>query len=525
MYYDYIIEIISKGRKYFRAKNLEKGYIFRVLIDENTQNWKPGEKLCVFFSWEKQGGRSVAIFEGYSNRLINTTHAKKLLKMYRLPVSIRIDRYTKGVFIDTHTGIAYFSRRCISQDSPEEVHYLLEHEIKHLRLFPKNATRLAYAQAIAAKYDRERAQTLTNIAADMLIDHHSVNNSLLKNLTRKGLKKLMESFKERMSDLEGDFLFYYTYKEILGEELELTSSVKEDAKRIVEILNSNASDMAKFEQIVKILKNYQFGISLESKKMSCEDKVDREVLKEMVRRFKLEDLPKETPKRVLMEYAYCVAIENIIAAKEKGEAISRKRTGKVIHTTWKPRDRVSELDIEETITRYGAVIPGVTTLKAEEGKEEVTSEKTKKAGTLAIIIDTSGSMMNNYEMAATLALIMASNAVKQGHKICLIEFSDDAHILMEPTRDLKTLKKALENLPVGGSSNLTPALVAAIKLDREATIAVFTDTCVEVYIPLVKNAYVFSFGYPKPWTQHARKTFTILSWEDFSKVIREINNL
>ncbi len=79
-----------------------------------------------------------------------------------------------------------------------------------------------------------------------------------------------------------------------------------------------------------------------------------------------------------------------------------------------------------------------------------------------LVIDCSRSMAG-YKLAETKkgALAFAADAFKNGYKIGLISFDTTATHISEPVQDAASLSAAVGRLKIGGSTNMTEALVMA----------------------------------------------------------------
>jgi magnesium chelatase subunit D len=91
-------------------------------------------------------------------------------------------------------------------------------------------------------------------------------------------------------------------------------------------------------------------------------------------------------------------------------------------------------------------------------------------------------------LAKTLSWLVLRQSYAKRSQVALIAFrNQEASIIVEPTADILRLQNALENLPTGGKTPLTPALAAAFELAAQhqnaaVTIIVISDGRGNVFI-------------------------------------------
>jgi len=87
-----------------------------------------------------------------------------------------------------------------------------------------------------------------------------------------------------------------------------------------------------------------------------------------------------------------------------------------------------------------------------------------------ILLDSSSSMRTDRKIrfAKTLTWLLLKQSYKKKNKVSLITFREDnAQILVPPTTDPVKIEEALEKLPTGGKTPLTPALFEAFKMAKK----------------------------------------------------------
>jgi len=113
----------------------------------------------------------------------------------------------------------------------------------------------------------------------------------------------------------------------------------------------------------------------------------------------------------------------------------------------------------------------------ETGELEVLSEHLmekirvgKGKALYIILLDSSSSMRmeKKIRFTKTLAWLLLKQSYEKKNKVALLTFrGDDAQVLVPPTRDVLKIEEALENLPIGGKTPLTPALYKAFQMAKK----------------------------------------------------------
>jgi len=87
-----------------------------------------------------------------------------------------------------------------------------------------------------------------------------------------------------------------------------------------------------------------------------------------------------------------------------------------------------------------------------------------------ILLDSSSSMRmeKKIRFTKTLAWLLLKQSYEKKNKVSLMAFrGNDAQLLVSPTRDVLRIEEALENLPTGGKTPLTPALYKAFQMAKK----------------------------------------------------------
>lgn len=109
------------------------------------------------------------------------------------------------------------------------------------------------------------------------------------------------------------------------------------------------------------------------------------------------------------------------------------------------------------------------------------SAEVKEIGLVYLVVDCSGSMGegNKLNQAKRGALNFAKDALAKGYLTGLIQFESSATHLCEPQREISVLRRYLENICLGGGTNMTEAIYLAtqklLKRVRFRVMVIATD--------------------------------------------------
>jgi magnesium chelatase subunit D len=193
-------------------------------------------------------------------------------------------------------------------------------------------------------------------------------------------------------------------------------------------------------------------------------------------------------------------IENIIHGKPKEEVSDFEKDGRVKKDILKldaqgrahGRDFPKAEDARGLYVRAresdkpGSVAIDATLRKAirETGKLEVLPEHlmekvriSKGEALYILLLDASSSMRmeRKIRFAKTLAWYVLQQSYERKNKVSLLAFrGEDVQVLAPPTSDVLRIEEALEKIPTGGKTPLTPALYRAFEIAKKETRAVPT---------------------------------------------------
>ncbi|MEW6009697.1 MAG: magnesium chelatase subunit D family protein [Euryarchaeota archaeon] len=107
-----------------------------------------------------------------------------------------------------------------------------------------------------------------------------------------------------------------------------------------------------------------------------------------------------------------------------------------------------------------------------------------------ILLDSSSSMglEKKIRLAKSLSWLLLKESYEKKNKIALMAFrGDEAQLLSAPTRDVQRIEEALEKLPTGGKTPLTPAIYQALEILQDEknvtpTLVVISDGRCNVFM-------------------------------------------
>ena len=120
----------------------------------------------------------------------------------------------------------------------------------------------------------------------------------------------------------------------------------------------------------------------------------------------------------------------------------------------------------------------------ETGKLEILPEHllekvriSKGKALYIVLLDSSSSMRmgKKTRFAKTVAWLLLKKSYEKKNRVALLAFrGDDAEVLVPPTSDVIKIEEALEKLPTGGKTPLTPAVYKAFEMAKKETKAIPT---------------------------------------------------
>ena len=125
---------------------------------------------------------------------------------------------------------------------------------------------------------------------------------------------------------------------------------------------------------------------------------------------------------------------------------------------------------------------GRLALTSKDGKQQAisTTEPSYRVLTAYLLLDRSASMAGEkLNEAKEGAVEFGRDAIQRGYAVGLIAFGSDADVLCKPSANINTIREAITNLGVAGSTNMTAAIQLAVedfvRLGGDRTIVLVTD--------------------------------------------------
>jgi len=136
-----------------------------------------------------------------------------------------------------------------------------------------------------------------------------------------------------------------------------------------------------------------------------------------------------------------------------------------------PKGKASDVAIDATIRAAAARVIGRKEASLEISNEDIREKvrRVKTSSLIILVVDASGSMAARKRMEAAkgAALGLLNNAYIRRDKVAFIAFrGTSAEILLPPTRSLDLAHAALKELPTGGRTPLSHALLTTLKMIR-----------------------------------------------------------
>ena len=178
--------------------------------------------------------------------------------------------------------------------------------------------------------------------------------------------------------------------------------------------------------------------------------------------------------RVLKYYRKWKIYSKLIPLMNRINFSPRERFGG--YGRWKINMPLRELDAKASISKYGVIIPNVTTLKKIYEKREGEEGKTH-SGALTLIIDKSGSMEGlRIERAIEASVGLIEQARRNGDMVSAIAFDGEAWLISPPSRNYTEIINRICSLVADGTTSISHALRMALDqpLSKHATF-IITD--------------------------------------------------
>jgi len=155
--------------------------------------------------------------------------------------------------------------------------------------------------------------------------------------------------------------------------------------------------------------------------------------------------------------AYANIIPIIQAMKSK-----RRKGGFQGYAKWRLGTPINQLDLVASISKYGVMIPGTTTIKQNFGSGQ--DSQSHGAGNICVILDSSGSMCGTpFDRAIECCVGLIETAKFYNDFFSAIDFSGGKGWCVEPNKNYSEAVVKVCELQVGGTTELYEAACQALE--------------------------------------------------------------
>lgn len=382
--------------------------------------------------------------------------ADEIRKHYALTnvdVKIVSDRAMKGVL--NTVGAFVWNVILFSDGLFKKSHSLqttvLVHEFGHRIYFPETRAKQEVYSITAelAGIPKHSIGRFLNIIGDLMINRANLYDIWHKRMYR-GLKESYFSPKEKRQ-VYNDYTFFLnilnaSLQEYRGYKVPAQTALEEKAYRLLfsdaRPIKDRVKDLAvllkPLFQLPSPPQASKRGLPLPGDEAPFSDPLNDDDLKEIAK--ELDDLFSESElidkikenKRLMRELRRRRALGLALPRIESSSVNLKTKTSSGM---WAPGQSVSDLDIKSSITSFGRIIPGETTLgiKTIDGALCVDGTGCQ----ITMLLDVSNSMRTNSRVERMIDAAVALNraAKKNNYSVSIITFGEHARIIQKPTLD------------------------------------------------------------------------------------------
>jgi|GEM_PF-4064484 len=177
---------------------------------------------------------------------------------------------------------------------------------------------------------------------------------------------------------------------------------------------------------------------------------------------------------VLVEYRKLRMLQTYLEV-EDGQGGEDRR--EMAHAPWSPGDPPEDLDFIRTLSSFGAVVPGVYSLKRVED-DRGRDAGGDRARDCVMVVDCSGSMAGEkFARVREAVYVVARKAVEMGARVGLVPFSSHVSLchVVEPTRDISRIVDFIARVAPSGGTTVGPALERARNMGLDLHTYLITD--------------------------------------------------
>jgi len=377
--------------------------------------------------------------------------------------------------------------------------YIVAHEIGHRAISnaPETAANMLLIKTIALNEGIKNANLFLNVITDPMSDHGNLIDKPWNMEFMAGLREMLERAEK---NLEKNYHPIYEWivnmgkaslAEIDGKKLDFLS---EDEYECYVLLFHDPRDWANRCRDLARKLRYMFEIE-KLKRMVCYgvpfirpipwpvDQFDEDYSKMSEMEFEAvgKKLAGLYPKnlrfihpRIIRYYRKWRIYSRLIPVTDKLQAKNKESFSG--YEKWRVSMPLRELDVKATVSKYGWIIPQITTIKKVYSKEGREGGKGGH-GACIIIIDKSGSMAGlRMERAVEASVGIVEQARQHGDLVSAIAFDSRGWLLNAPSREYDNITNKICGLIADGSTQISNALKTALKqpLNRHATF-IITD--------------------------------------------------
>ena len=386
----------------------------------------------------------------------------------------------------------------ILECSRERMKYIVAHEVGHRAIpnAPETAANMLLMKNIALNEGIKNVNLYINVVTDPLSDRGNLEGKPWSGDYAVGLREMLERAEK---NLKRNYHPIYEWlihigkaslAEIEGKPIDFLSD--EEYECFI-LLFHDPRDWA--ERCRDLARKLRDMFQEEPKRMTCDrivfvrpipwavDQFDEDYSKMTEKEF--EEVGKKLARlypnglkfihpRIIKYYRKWRIYGRLIPITEKLTSESKEKFAG--YERWKVGMPLRELDVKASLSKYGIIIPQVTTLKKCYDKEGREGGK-GGSGACVIIIDRSGSMAGlRLERAIEAAVGIVEQARRHGDLVSAIAFNHRGWLLSPPSREYESITNKICSLTADGSTEIHEAFRIAFEqpLDRHATF-IITD--------------------------------------------------
>jgi uncharacterized protein YegL len=372
---------------------------------------------------------------------------------------------------------------------------VLVHEFGHRVYFPETRAKQEVYSIIAelAGIPKHSTGRFLNIIGDLMINRANLYDIWHKRMYR-GLKESYFSPKEKRQ-VYNDYTFFLnilnaSLQEYRGYKVPAQTALEEEAYRL---LFSDARPIKdRVKDLAVLLKplfqtpspqqvSRRDRLPLPGSEPPFSDPLKDDDMKEIAK--ELEDLFSDSEnelmdiindnKRLLRELRRRRALGLALPKIESSAVNLKTRTSSGM---WAPGQSVSDLDIKSSITSYGRIIPGETTLgiKTIDGALCVDGTGCQ----MTMLLDVSSSMRTNDRVERMIDAAVALNraAKKNNYSVSIITFGMHARMIQKPTLDHMAAEEKIFGIEADqNDTKIYPALQLIKSSSRKPLVYILTD--------------------------------------------------